>query len=654
MSAGLNLDEGRQPADFDAWSKTQLGFVDVISIQQDIVGAIISPSSQGQVFRMWKSGLLGIQYFLLENRRQTGLDTALPGEGLLIYHIDESVSNNRSPNHYRVALEQADGLYQLENRFNDPSVGDDGDPFRAGDVFGRHTNPSSLAYNGTDSYVHVYNIEGPDAGGTYVADLNVSQGPLVEVVDLNLLELVGNGDGFLSGGEEVGLVPRISVSRQPATGVVVRAQSLDPLGTLLNSEVTVGAIGPGQIVEPEPFRIQVDPGVVSDPYGLKMQLEIFWNGAPSRTVPVEMGIGSVVGREDDFEDAPTAWTHAPLRPTAFDQWTYSAGIGVDGSAGFRYGFLAGGYLRNSDAVLVSPPVLLPQDAALVFDHILDILSPHTTRTQAGGAVEFSVNGGDWQEAVPDGGYPKLFAGDHLDWKNRRVFAGTHAGREFHPVRFDFSQYSGSIRIRFRFFAETEVRSGLGWRIDNVRILSDLTPVQVLTAEYEIRGEDVLLSWTLADPIPSRIRWSKGPDPVSSSTPVGPWMTGSEGGSLVDTGGARDLPADYWLEGVERDGSLTRWGPLRAEGRPVKLPLLVGRNPSRGSVRFTWGTELPSAAALEIFDVRGGIVFKIGLAKTAVSYVWDGMTSGGSTASPGIYFARIRNAEFKPVRVVRLP
>lgn len=656
MSGGSNLDLGKHPADFDAWSKTQLGFVDVLSIQDDQVGFVVPPSTQGQVVRLWKSGLLGTEYFLLENRLRTGLDAYLPGEGLLVYHVDDTIPSNRTPNHYKVALEQADGLYQLENRFNDPSVGDAGDPYHAGDVFGRFTDPSSLAYDGTDSFVHIFNIQGPDPEGNYTADLNVREGPLIEVVDLNLTELVGNGDGFLSPGEEIGVAPRIQVSRQPATGLVIRAESLDPLGTLQNPDVTLGAVGPGQVVDPpEPFRVVVDPGILDDPYGLKMSLELSWDGAPPRTIPLELGIGSIVGREDDFEVAPTGWTHEALRPTAFDQWTYSAGIGENGTAGYRYGFLSGGYLRNSDGVLVSPPVLLPRNATLLFDHLVDIQSPNPIKPQAGGIVEISVNGGDWQQIAPEGGYPRSFLGDYINWKDRPIYAGTLAEAKFQPARFDLSEYSGSLRVRFHFFAEVQVSSGFGWRIDNVRIVDDLTPVQVLHAGSEIHGEDVRLSWSLGEPIPTRVRWKKGPDPAAAAVPVGAWQQGAPEGTLVDFGGARDLPADYWLEALERDGSLTRWGPLHVEAGPViALPLAVDRNPSRGSVQFSWGGELPRGAALEIFDVRGAVVFETTLSRNPGTYTWDGATAGGKSAAPGIYFARIRNTEFKPVRVVRLP
>src|SRR5262249_49612867 len=140
MSAGLNLDSGVTPSDFDAWSKVQLGFVDVNFVENNMKD-VGGPPTVGSalVYRVGGQGGGTNEYFLLENRRAAGLDGALPGQGLLIYHVDDFVISNNNRNHYKVALEQADGLYQLENRFNDPSPGDDGDPYHAGGAFGRYT-----------------------------------------------------------------------------------------------------------------------------------------------------------------------------------------------------------------------------------------------------------------------------------------------------------------------------------------------------------------------------------------------------------------------------------------------------------------------------------------------------------------------------------
>jgi len=57
------------------------------------VPAQASPAKDGKDYRVWSAGQLGDEYFLLETRSQVGYDKYVPAEGLLIYHIDESVGS---------------------------------------------------------------------------------------------------------------------------------------------------------------------------------------------------------------------------------------------------------------------------------------------------------------------------------------------------------------------------------------------------------------------------------------------------------------------------------------------------------------------------------------------------------------------------------
>ena len=657
MSAGVNLDEGRTPADFDAWCKTRLGFVDVVYVQENLKDVVLPPTvDSGVVYRLWRQGGGTNEYFLLENRRASGLDGALPGEGLLIYHIDDFVKNNSTDVHYKVAVEQADGLYQLENRFNDASPGDPGDPYRPGNVFGRYTNPSSMDYEGADSFVHVYNIRGPDASGTMIADLSVLPGPLVELVDFTMTELEGNGDGLVAAGELAGLLPRLFVDRMPARGLVLHADPVDSMGTLLDREVVFGDVIPGTSVSPpEPMRIRVSPDVPSDPYGLRLSFSLEWADAPGRRIPVALGIGTVVGRSDDFELPTHGWTHAPVRPTAFDQWSYGPNFGENGSSGFKHGYFEEGYLRGCDAELVSPTVLLPPQAVLRFDHLVDILSPDSTIVEAGGVVEISVNGGDWQLAYPEGGYPTYYGGVHPEWKDRPMFAGRPHGGQFRTERIDLSAYSGSLRVRFRFYSEAGVRVGQGWRIDNVIIERDLTPVRVFRAQATVIGEGVRLDWELAEPFPARVRWVRG-QRSEAPTWTSPWIPPAPIGSLVDSLGALALPAQYWLLGQERDGTMSRWGPwsVTATSSPPRFSWRLQGNPVRGVARFSLDGVLPDGSKLEIFDVNGRRVYAGPAESNGQSLIWDARDGSGTRVSAGIYLARLAPGSAPTLRLVVLP
>ncbi len=101
------------------------------------------------------------EYFLIESRLKTGRNASLPDEGLLIWHIDRYGRNNyeqmKPSRHYQVSVEQADGMFDLENRF---SGGDPNDLFHAdgNDSFGGHTQPNSRWWSGRESGLAVTNI----------------------------------------------------------------------------------------------------------------------------------------------------------------------------------------------------------------------------------------------------------------------------------------------------------------------------------------------------------------------------------------------------------------------------------------------------------------------------------------------------------------
>ncbi len=659
MCGGISVGAAGIPVDFDAWSKIRLGFVNVVPVFYDRDRAVIPPSSAtDKVYRLWGNGTNGSEYFLLENRRKSGLDRALPGEGIMIYHIDDRVPGNDSAEHYKVALEQADGLYQLEGRTGFINYGDAGDPFHAGDVFAAYTQPPSTAYNGTDTYVSVFGIEGPDPDGTMTANLHVEPGPVVEVSAVNMIELEGNGDGLVTAGETAGILPRITVSRLAASHLHLHLRSLDSRGEILDPDWDALSIPAGSSITPaNPLRVRISSDLPSDPYGLPLALDLSWDDAPVRHLPVELGLGSVVGRSDDFDSSISGWQHEPVRLTAFDQWSYAPGMGRDETPGFRCGNYPYGYRQGADCALVSPPVLLPHGAELLFDQSVSIFLPDSTSGLAGGVIEISVNGGDWTQVDPDGGYPGRYGGTNPIWAARAIYTGRILSGAWHTVRVDLSQYVGAVRVRFRFFAEMSSSGGNGWRIDNVRIQSALTPVHVITAAATVEGEDVRLAWKLGEPLPARVRWIRGLT-AESGTPVGDgWVEATAEGSTLDTGGTRFLPARYWLEGRERDGTVDRFGPVQVEGggpAPPVVPWRVGGSPSRGPVQFVWNVPLPEGAALQVFDVRGRLVAETPLPPAPGSYTWGGTTSSGTAAAPGIYFARIAGAGLNPLRVVRLP
>lgn len=157
---------GNSPAHLDAWSKIKVGFVAPQAISSSAAISIPAVQASPSIFKIVSPTLASTEYFLIENRQKMGTDAALPGSGLLIYHIDDTKGSNTqewypglsASNHYWVALEQADGLWELEKNID---YGDANDPFPGGLLkysFGPASTPDSRGYSGTDSRILVDSI----------------------------------------------------------------------------------------------------------------------------------------------------------------------------------------------------------------------------------------------------------------------------------------------------------------------------------------------------------------------------------------------------------------------------------------------------------------------------------------------------------------
>jgi len=181
---------GGCPAHFSAWCKQEMGFLNPTVVETNRVGETIPNIEDSAIaYRLWNSGVVGDEYFLVENRQKTKYDQYLPSAGLLIWHIDEGKSNNSkewtpgdpASNHFLVALEQPDGRYDLENNSNSGDVGDCYPSIYNVRSFTTSTSPSSDDYDGLGSLVAVENIS--NSATIMTADLVVGLAADVEDPD---------------------------------------------------------------------------------------------------------------------------------------------------------------------------------------------------------------------------------------------------------------------------------------------------------------------------------------------------------------------------------------------------------------------------------------------------------------------------------------
>ena len=229
MDQGSNNGRGIIPAPPTAWSRIYAGWENPRIINENSLCSL-STRSENEVIRV---NINSDEYFLIENRdnsvkneisidslqylmwEESGRDSitpyiqilldstlltkdsnnviigsdnydiGLPGSGLLIWHIDESIvktninnfSINANPNRYGVDLEEADGAqdigFQSIFPFNDPSSGYFGDIWFRGNgeyyrsnpsfngqslEFGPNTYPNTNANNDSESRIRISNI----------------------------------------------------------------------------------------------------------------------------------------------------------------------------------------------------------------------------------------------------------------------------------------------------------------------------------------------------------------------------------------------------------------------------------------------------------------------------------------------------------------
>ena len=156
------------PPIMDPWSKILLGWLKPTTLSQSGRYSIRAVLNTPEVY-MIAEGFPPGEYLLIENRQPQGFDSDLPQGGLVIWHVDELASYNTegfpgqsgwpgNANHYKVAVLQADGLYNLERG---EGYGDGGDVWQGEGVnsLGPSTTTELGPFPNTDSYQGGYLLQ---------------------------------------------------------------------------------------------------------------------------------------------------------------------------------------------------------------------------------------------------------------------------------------------------------------------------------------------------------------------------------------------------------------------------------------------------------------------------------------------------------------
>lgn len=130
MASGSYAGGEARPVHPAGLHKLQHGWIEVEEIRASRADVVLTPVTQpsGKVLKIFSQRFgSDRRYILLENRAQEAFDAALPGQGLLVWRVDEAAEQegSRQPG---MLLIEADGRHNLLNP-QDRNLGDASDPF---------------------------------------------------------------------------------------------------------------------------------------------------------------------------------------------------------------------------------------------------------------------------------------------------------------------------------------------------------------------------------------------------------------------------------------------------------------------------------------------------------------------------------------------
>ncbi|HVO33879.1 MAG TPA: M6 family metalloprotease domain-containing protein [Elusimicrobiota bacterium] len=195
MDSGPFDGNGANPSHPGAWDKVTLGWATPQLIVNKGTNSIsfVEKNATGMLKLPVQNGG-SEEYFLAEYRsRSSGAtyDRNIPGDGLLIWHIDDSITSARGINaanqsiantvntgspHYGISIVPKDGL-----SISNSNQGDSGNPFSNGDNF---THPKSDSFGGQPSGINILAIAGVGTSAMTTDVENLQVGPTQSILKL--------------------------------------------------------------------------------------------------------------------------------------------------------------------------------------------------------------------------------------------------------------------------------------------------------------------------------------------------------------------------------------------------------------------------------------------------------------------------------------
>ena len=173
MSAGNYKGDSKCPAGYSAYEKHKCGWLtyqDVTNIEEDLNVTGLKAISEGGSAYVVKNKAHEDEYYIIENRQNTGWDAYLPSEGVMITHVDYDANIwwNNMPNTKGNYYDENENVYYNDHQrltifragksTSDDGVTSDLYPYNTNNSLTAESNPAATLYNmnsdGT-KYMHV-------------------------------------------------------------------------------------------------------------------------------------------------------------------------------------------------------------------------------------------------------------------------------------------------------------------------------------------------------------------------------------------------------------------------------------------------------------------------------------------------------------------
>ena len=173
-----------------------------------------------------------------------------------------------------------------------------------------------------------------------------------------------------------------------------------------------------------------------------------------------------------FETDYQTWETVALSSNFVNQWHRSSNRNHTTNGIYSMKFGGNGssnYASSAYGALISPVMNVSPNCQLKFYHWMSAEKHSTNQSYAwdGGLVQMSLNGGNWTQITPVGGYPyKIYNNSASPFSaNTWVYSGNFDWTE---AIFELGNVSGIAQFRWVFGSDGYV-GGEGWYIDDVRI-----------------------------------------------------------------------------------------------------------------------------------------------------------------------------------------